>query len=129
LNFSATSPNDDSLIRETISRSIRACTRSRQQIADEMATLLGVRVTEKMVNTYSAESMSAHRLPAAWIRAFCRAADSDALLRAIAQAGGFHLITAEEKQLLELGREFLRQKRASEKLALIEAGLRGVEEI
>jgi len=128
-DFDAASPNDDGLIRGVISQSVRFSEKSREQIAEEMAGLLGVRVTEKMLNTYSAESMIEYRLPAAWLRAFCYAVDSDALLRAIAQAGGYYLITAEEKGLLDLGREYLRQKRASEKIALIEAGLRGMEAV
>jgi hypothetical protein len=106
---------------------MRASSRSRAQIADNMSGLLGVRVTEKMLNAYSAESMNQYRLPAAWIRAFCCAADDPAVLHAIAQAGEFYLITAQEKSLLDLGRQYLRRKRANEEAELLEKRLAGLD--
>lgn len=92
-----------------------------------MTEMLGARVTEQMLNTYSAGSMSLSRLPAAWVNAFIRAVDDDSLLHAIAEAGGRRVISAEEAELLELGREWLRQKRASENIALLETRLRSVQ--
>jgi hypothetical protein len=123
----AASLNDDLLIRKAIANTIRHCTQSREQIADAMSLLLGQRVTEKMLNSYSSQSMQANRFPAAWQRAFCKATGSDALLRCCAELAGFQLLTVEEAELLELGREYLRQKRAAEKLASIERRLAGVE--
>lgn len=119
--------NDDFLVRSAISASIRRSEKSRAQIADTMTEMLGARVTEQMLNTYSAGSMSLSRLPAAWVNAFIRAVDDDSLLHAIAEAGGRRVISAEEAELLELGREWLRQKRASENIALLETRLRSVQ--
>lgn len=121
--------NDDLLIRSEISFYIRQSGKSREQIADLMSESLGVRVSAKMLNTYTAESMESNRLPAAWLRAFCAALGNDALLEVLLAKAGYTLIRNEERQLLELGREFLRQKRATERIAMIEAGLRGVEGI
>lgn len=119
--------NDDRLIRATISSTIRACTRSRDQIADAMSLLLDTRVTAKMLNSYSSEAMQPNRFPAAWVRAFCKATGDDALLRCCATAAGLVFIEEEEKALLELGREYLRQKRAAEKVKELESKLAGVE--
>jgi hypothetical protein len=121
--------NDDQLVRSEITYCIRQSSKSREQIAESMSASLGVRVTAKMLNTYSAGSMEPNRLPTAWLRAFCAAVGHDALFHAVAAAFGYRAIRGEEIELLELGREFLRQKRAAERMATIEASLRGVEEL
>ena len=66
-------------------------------------------------------------MTAAWQCAFCRAVGSDLLLNAVVEAGGYKIIRNEEIQLLELGREFLRQKRASETISMLEKRLQGVD--
>lgn len=131
LDFSAEilpgSLNDDLPIRAAVSSSIRRSDRSREQIAESMTEALGTRVTAVMLNTYTAASGSANRLPAAWVRAFCDAAGSDLLLEVLAEAAGYRLIRGEEIELLELGREWLRQKRASQQVEMLEKRLSGVE--
>ena len=119
--------NDDSLIRSTIGVTVRRCKLSVEQIADAMSTLLDTRITAKMLYSYSASSMEANRLPAAWVRAFCQATGDYRLLRCAAEAAGLVFIEAEDRVLLELGREYLRQKRAAEKLQSLEQTLAGVE--
>lgn len=119
--------DDDRLIRSAIAETLRKCTLSREQIADAMSLLLNQRVTEQMLNSYSAESKMSNRFPAAWQRAFCQATGNDALLRCCAELAGFRLLTEAEGELLELGREYLNQKRAAEKLARIEKRLAGVD--
>ncbi len=119
--------NDDGLIRAAIASSIKHSSRSVDEIADTMSLLLGLRVTSKMLYGYSAGSMQPNRIPASWVRAFCAATDNDSLLRCSAELAGFRLLTAAESELLELGREYLHQKRAAEKLAIIEKRLAEVE--
>ena len=119
--------NDDSLTRSAISAAIRECSLSREQIAERMTELTGCRITESMLNMYSAEAKQAYRLPAAWIRAFCVATANDALLRAYAEAAGLAVITQTEAELLELGRHFLIQKRSEHEIALLEKRLAGAE--
>jgi hypothetical protein len=119
--------NDDLLVRSTISDTFRACDKSRAQIADLMSELLGVRVTEKMLNSYSSIAMQPNRFPAAWDRAFCHATGDDTLLRCRAELAGYQVITQQEGELLELGRQYLRRKRADEQAALLERRLMGVE--
>jgi len=118
--------DDDGLVRNAIAVTLKRSTLSREQIAEAMSLILGQRVTEKMLNSYSAPSMQANRFPAAWQRAFCRAADDDLLLRCCAELAGFRLLTPEEADLLELGREYLQHERAAQKVAAIKARL-GVE--
>lgn len=92
-----------------------------------MTQLLGTRVTEKMLNAFTGESKQSHRWPAAWDRAFCRVTGDDVLLVCRVLAAGLFVITPEQKDLLELGCEYLRQQRANEKVASLEKRLAGVE--
>ncbi|QNI34513.1 hypothetical protein H7849_11820 [Alloacidobacterium dinghuense] len=119
--------NDDSLVRESIAHAIKGCSKSREQIADEMTLLLGVRVTERMLNSFTADANQLHRWPAAWDRAFCQATGDDALLVCRVQRAGLHVITPTEYELLELGREYLRQKRAAQEVERLEKRLSGVD--
>jgi hypothetical protein len=127
LNHIPGSLNDDLLVRSTITACIKASGKSREQIADIMTELLGLAVTARMITSFTAESKELHRWPGAWDRAFCIAVDSDALLKCRAEAAGYQLIHGEEIQLLELGRQYLRRKRANEEAELLEKRLRGCE--
>jgi hypothetical protein len=119
--------NDSALIRSVLIRSIKECSKSRAQIADEISRLTGRKITEVTLNKFTAESRGDYRWPAELNRAFCVATGSDLLLHAIAEAAGYMMIRGEDVELLELGREYLRQKRASEKVAILERHLAGVD--
>jgi hypothetical protein len=118
--------NDDLLVRDVVTRSIKHSGHSREQIADIMAELLGVSVTARMITSFTAESKELHRWPGAWDRAFCFATGDDALLKCRAEAAGYRVIGKDEIKLLELGREYLRQKRATRSIAQLESDLEGV---
>lgn len=122
----AGSMNDDLMVRAVVTASIKRSGKSREQIADEMQALLGIPVTARMITSFTAESKELHRWPGAWDRAFCKATDDDALLRCRAEAAGYRLIKGEEIQLLELGRQYLRRRRADEEATEIERKLAGV---
>jgi hypothetical protein len=119
--------NDDSLVRETITEAIKRSGKSREQIADEMTRTLGLPVTARMITAFTSESKEMHRWPGAWDRAFCSAVNDNRLLFCLVEKAGFRVINEAEVDLLELGREFLRQKRASENVALLEKRLQGFE--
>ena len=119
--------NDDLLVRETITEAIKRSSKSREQIADEMTRTLGLAVTARMISSFTAESKELHRWPGAWDRAFCAAVGDNALLFCCVERAGFKVINSAEVDLLELGREFLRQKRASENVALLEKRLQGFD--
>ena len=126
-NAAAGTFNDDSLVRGVLSASIKRSRLSRAQISEKMTILLGLSVTERMLASFTAESKELHRWPGAWDRAFCVATGDDTLLRCRAEAAGYQLIRGEEIELLELGKEFLRQKHATDRLQLLEKRLAGVE--
>lgn len=123
------SMNDEGLVRGIVTGCIRKSSKSREQISEEMSRLTGSTVTVRMLNSYTSEAAEQHRWPSQYTRAFCHVVEDWSLLRCIVERAGFHMITHAEADLLALGREYLRQKRASEKIALIEVGLRGVEEL
>jgi hypothetical protein len=119
--------NDDSLVRAVITDAIKRCRKGREQIAEDMQRLLGVPVTARMIGSFTSESKELHRWPGAWDRAFCFATGDFRLLCCRVEAAGFHVITRAEAELLELGKEHLRRKRASENVELLEKRLLGVD--
>jgi len=119
--------DDGELVRKVLTDSIRKCKKSRAQLAEEISFLSGRRLTEISLNKFTAESRTDYRWPAELDRAFCHATGDDTLLRCRAELAGYRLITADEIELLELGREYLRQKRANERVQLLEKRLQGVE--
>lgn len=121
--------NDDSMVRGVITASIKSCGISRQQIAERMSISLNYSVTERMLTAFTSESKELHRWPAAWDRAFCEAVGDSTLLRCRAEAAGFRVIDRDEIAILAIGREYLRQKRATEKLAALERQVQGVDEL
>jgi hypothetical protein len=119
--------NDDSLVRGIITDTIKRCGKSREEIAEQMEALLAVQITARMIASFTAESKELHRWPGAWDRAFCKVTGDFRLLRCRVELAGYHVIDGAEADLLELGREFLRQKRASERVSFLESRLVGVE--
>ncbi len=118
--------NDDLMVREVITNAIKRSTKSREEIAEEMSRLLAVSVTERMITAFTSESKELHRWPGAWDRAFCAAVGDDSLLKCRVEAAGYKVIDSIEADLLDLGREMLRQKRAAENAAMLERRLAGV---
>lgn len=94
-----------------------------------MSVLVGERITVRMLNSYTSEAAEQHRWPAQYTRAFCHVVDDWRLLQRIAELSGFHVISAEDLSLLELGKQFLIRKRADERIALLEAQLRGRDDL
>ena|ERR1039457_1439761 len=119
--------NDASVVRAALVDAIRKCGKSRETLAEEMSHLTGTEVTVRRLNAFTAESREDYRFPAELARAFCTATGSYALLRNQIEMAGFRVVTETEFELLRLGREYLRQKRANENVALIEKRLAGVE--
>jgi hypothetical protein len=119
--------NDAKVVRAALIESIRKSGKSRELIADQMSVLTGTEVTVRRLNAFTAESREDYRWPAELDRAFCAVTGCYDLIRCRAELAGFRLITESEAELLELGREYLRQKRAAERISLLEKGLSGVE--
>lgn len=127
INVLPGSLNDDSLVRSAISESIKRSGKSREQVAEEMTRSLGIAVTARMITSFTTESKELHRWPGAWDRAFCHATGEWQLLFCRVEAAGFSVITTTEAQLLELGRQYLIQKRSEQSIALLERRLAGTD--
>jgi hypothetical protein len=121
--------NDSDLVRGVLAQAIRQCGKSRAQIAEEISFLSSREITEISLNKFTAESRTDYRWPAELDRAFCQATGDDTLLCCRAELAGYKMINATDAELLELGREYLKQKRANEKVAALEMRLRGVENL
>ena len=119
--------DDAALVRETVARSIRKCHKSRSQIADEITRLTGRKLKEGSLNNFTARARSDYRWPAELDRAFAAVTGDDAILRCRAELAGYHLVDDGEYELLSLGREYLRQKRAGQQLELLAKRLAGVD--
>ena len=90
-----------------------------------MSYLLAKSVTDKMLDAFTAESRNDRRWPAEFDRAFCEATGDDTLLRCRAEMAGLHVITEEERLLLDLGRQFLMRSQAEEQIAILQKRLHG----
>lgn len=121
------SMNDAGLVQQLVTLGMKRSGLSRAQIADRMCYLTGTPVTEAQLNNFSADSRPDVRFPLQFLRAFASAVGDDHLLTSIAALAGLHLVDETGLQLMELGREFLKEKRAAESRAAIETKLRGVD--
>jgi hypothetical protein len=117
--------DDSSVIRGVLIQSIKRSVKTRAAIAEQMEYLLARTITEKMLNAFTAESRDDRRWPAEFDRAFCKATGDNTLLACRAEMAGLHVITDEEKMLLELGRQFLLRNQADEQIALLQRRLHG----
>ncbi|MHB1673795.1 MAG: hypothetical protein ACYCSP_06040 [Acidobacteriaceae bacterium] len=77
-----------------------------------MTKLLGTRVTLRMLYSYSSEAKQLHRLPAAWVLAFCQAVGDFTLLQELALRAGFRMIGPEEERLIVIGRAYVAKVQA-----------------
>ena len=77
----ANSADYDLTVRTVFAEALRRCSKSRDQIADEMSAITVRKITKQMLNGYAAPSKEAARFPAAFIPAFCKATGDDRLLR------------------------------------------------
>jgi hypothetical protein len=116
--------DDASTIRGILVRSIKYSGKSRAAIADEMSFLLGRKVTDKMLNAFTGERDD-RRWPGEFDRAFCKATGDSALLAFRAQLAGFHVITGDQKLLMDLGRQFIIRTQAEEQIAILQRQLNG----
>lgn len=82
----------DSALRQLLSDAIKQSGKKRLQIAEEMTALVGVRITEHMLNDFTSKSKSAARFPAAFVKAFCRVVGSASLQISLADEEALRLM-------------------------------------
>jgi hypothetical protein len=119
--------DDESIIRQVLTESIRRSSKSREEIVAEMSALTAQKITLRMLNAYASGSEEQHRWPMQFTRAFCYVVNDWALLQCIVEGAKCRMICESESDLLELGRQYLRQKRASEQVQHLEKRLGGIE--
>jgi hypothetical protein len=108
---------DAESVRFLLTELIRSSHKSRSQIAEEMTRLLGERVTERMLNSYTSGAAEKHRWPAQYDIALCEVLEDFSLLAARVNRAGFRMIGPEEERLIEIGRAYVAKARAEKKLA------------
>lgn len=119
--------NDSAVVRAGLVEAIRLSGLSREQIADEMSRLTATSVTVRRLNAFTAESREDFRFPLELVRAFCVVVNDFSLLESVASQANLYLVSETAHDLIDLGREYLKEKRANEKRQLIEKRLQGVE--
>jgi|SRR5579862_4834314 len=115
----------DRAVRKALAAAIKQSDRSRSQIADEMTRLTGQTITAKMLELFTADSMTGHRFPAAWLAAFTVVTRDSTLLHLVAEQAGYEVIGAEEKMLIEYARSMLRRKQDEETIQHVERRFKG----
>lgn len=104
-------------IRTLAADSIKRSGKSREQIAEGMAALMGCQMTVHMLNGFTAQSKEAIRFPAAHILAFCEVTADDRLQRFLAGPRLLKLIEFAERELAALSDERDRHALRDELLA------------
>jgi hypothetical protein len=114
--------NDDSVVRAILGDAIQNSSKSREQIADEMTGLIGKKISVRMLNDWTAESKE-NRWPLCYTRALCAVMNDYRLLKYLADNSGLILITPEDAELLELGRQYILRKQADRRFAELETSI------
>lgn len=104
--------SDHVLLRNFVTAEIKKCAKSREQIADEMTALLSVKVTARMLSSFTAESKERHRFPLEFALAFCEVVGSYRLIRELAKRAGFRMVGPEEERLIVIGRAWEQKRKA-----------------
>jgi len=84
-------------VRVAMRRALQRSGRSVEQIADGLATRLGIHVTYHMLYAWTASSEShlSHRFPLEWTAAFCRETRDNGLAEMLAAELGLRLVDAD----------------------------------
>jgi hypothetical protein len=87
----------DSALRQLLADAIKHSGKKRLQIVTEMASLVGLPVTQYMLDDFTSRSHRAARFPAAFVRPFCSVVGARSLYRL--------LLDEETLALIEVGRQ------------------------
>jgi hypothetical protein len=104
----------DARLRAVISDCIKRCSLSRYGIAARMSELVGHEVTKSQIDSWSCESKSGHRFPAAYLVAFCKAVDSVEPLKLMAEALQVFVLPGPEAlraEIMRIDQEIAKQKK------------------
>lgn len=105
--------NLDVRLRAVLSQAIRACPKSREQIADQMSFLLGRPVTVRMINDWTSPAHENHGIQARYLPAFCEVLGDDTPLEILLER------RRELHDLLALGRCVLEAEISAQQVAAL----------
>lgn len=104
-------------LRNTLVACIKGSPYSRYEIAAKISELVGRGVTKAMLDKYTAETSSAHRIPAVLIPAFCAVTGCWRPLEVLAEATGCQLAGPDETRKLEIARLLVEKEKLERRLA------------
>jgi hypothetical protein len=107
----------DSTLRQLLADAIKHSGKKRLQIATEMSPLVGVPVSQFMLDDFTSRRHRAARFPAAFIKAFCEVVGSRSLYR--------FLVDEETLALIEVGQHAVACKHLVNRIATPKAKARG----
>ena len=87
--------NQDTALRLLLTKVLRSCPKSREEICDEISAGLNQHITIHMLNDWTSEAKKPARFPASLVEAFCEVTGDDRLQR--------FLMSPRHRELLELG--------------------------
>ncbi len=82
----------DRRFRAAVSEAIKGCPLSRYEVAAKMSELVGVEITESMLNSWTAESKEQHRFPAIFMPAFFEVTKTTWPYRVLANPVGLYIM-------------------------------------
>lgn len=91
-------------VLETVTSMINDCPLSRIQVAERMEELTGQRITEAMLNAWTAESKNGHRFPLEYLPALELATGSKALTNLMVELAGREVYYGQEALKARLGK-------------------------
>lgn len=105
--------------RRQLAQSLKKSPYSRATVASHMTDILGINVTEDMINNWCSNKPT-HRIPLFWAHAFCRALGTDdwAIFEvALSDSDHRSLATAEEVRQRKVGKLIQERDRIDQELA------------
>lgn len=109
--------NMQSTMKSALNAALKATPLSRFEVAGQMSHLLGIEISKFSIDTWTAESKDAYRIPAEYLPAFCRVTGSMEPVRLVAEAAGIFAmpgpdaLRAEIQRLDEEARRLASEKR------------------
>jgi hypothetical protein len=103
-------------LRGAISQAIHQSRLSFAQVAEQISTRLGEKISEDMLYAITADSHKQHRPPAMWVMAVCMVTGNFLPMQVLCETcGGGRYLTKKEARLFELGQATLHRKEAEDR--------------
>jgi hypothetical protein len=103
--------DQDHAARTIITRAIHQHpSKKRAQVAEEMSVLVGREITERMLDSWCAETKELHRFPLAFAAAFCQVTNNFDLIDLIVRKAGVRIMRADQAPLLDLAETLIEKE-------------------